>query len=285
MVLGSRQRDSVQPGDVQDPIQDELHRDRGEQEAHHPTDSASAGASESPEDSVRIVKQDERDEDCHEDPGEDEQLVRRIVDRMGHVDHDGRDRPGAREERDAEGHDGDLIPLERLLPLLCCQPRAGALASEHLERDAKEDDPARDLEGGNREPERGEDPLAEDREDAEGDRRREARFRDDVLFLRGGQVFREDREERDDPEGVDDRDRSNSSQVMTWSFSLPPFVNRSVFVPRTLLGWRPFTAAICRAYSNEICLSAGMFHPFVAPPYGGVLTAVRQQCYKCLSFV
>jgi hypothetical protein len=58
--------------------------------------------------------------------------------------------------------------------------------------------------------------------------------------------------------------RTNSSQVMTWSFSLPPFVKRSVLVPTTLLGWSPFTDAISRAYSNEISLSAGMFHPFSA---------------------
>src|SRR2546425_4793894 len=148
MVLGSRHRDSVQPGDVDDPVQDELHRDRGEQKAHDSADGSSAGTPESPEDSVRVVKQDERDEDGHEDPREDEQLVRGIVDRMGHVDHDGRDRPGACEERDAEGHDGDLIPLERLLSLLCRQPRAGALASEHLERDAKEDDPPAILKAG-----------------------------------------------------------------------------------------------------------------------------------------
>src|SRR6266571_8337944 len=78
---------------------------------------------------------------------------------------------------------------------------------------------------------------------------------------------------------------SNSFQEMTWSFSLLPFENRSVFVPFTLLGRSPFTVAICRAYSNEISLSAGMFHPFVRSPYGEGRQAYDSTRYKCLSFV
>src|SRR3989475_10973573 len=270
MVLGSRQRDSVQPGAVQDPVHDELHRDCSEQEAHHPTDGASAGASESPEDAVRIVKQDERDEDGHEDPGEDKQLVRRIVDRMGHVDHHGRDRAGAREQRDADGHHGDLTPLERRLPPLRRQPRAGALASEHLERDAKQDDAARDLEGGNREPERGEDPLAEDREDAEGDRRREAGFRDDVLLLRGVRSSVRTEKNGTTPRG--------STIAKMEAMAVAPNAKSTMVVPETDGGLVPshqFHPAAALVY-GEIAAAGGPFELIPGGDLGLLAAALRE---------
>src|SRR5206468_3375963 len=217
--------------------------------------------------------------------------------------------------------DRDLVPLEGLLPFLGGQPRTGPLSMQHLERDPEQEDPAGDLEGRDREAESREDPLAEDGEDAEGDRRRETGLRHDLLFLESVHVVREDGKEGDHSEGVHDREdgghgggaerpvhhglpwisddqclrisfiqpplsytarlrlfavRTNSSQVMTWSFSLSPLVKRSVLVPLTLPGWSPFTEAICRAYSNEISFSAGMFPSLVrTPPIGGVLTTVR----------
>src|SRR2546425_1185902 len=57
------------------------------------------------------------------------------------------------------------------------------------------------------------------------------------------------------------KSRSNSSQVMTWSLSLPPFVNRRVLVPRTLLVWRLFTAAILRARANTDESLEHLTHP------------------------
>src|SRR3990172_10668248 len=58
---------------------------------------------------------------------------------------------------------------------------------------------------------------------------------------------------------------SNSSQEMTWSLSLGVFEKRSVFVPFTLLGCKPLSAAIVRACSKEISRSAGMSIPSCPP--------------------
>src|SRR5205809_7642354 len=156
----------------------------------------------------------------------------------------------------------------------------GPFSIQHLEGHLEQEGAARDLEGRDREAEPREDPLAEDREHAEGDRRGEAGLRDDVLFLDRAQVLREDGKERDHAERVHDREDgghgggaerqvrhglpgsddqclrinfiqpplsytarlrlfavcTNSSQVMTWSLSLSPFVKRSVLVPLTLPG-------------------------------------------------
>src|SRR3989454_5187469 len=205
MGVSSYERDSVEFCDADDAVHDELNRDRGEQQPHHAADSARARSSQPPEDPIRVVEQEVRDEDGDEDSAEDEQLVRGIRDGGSHVDHDRRDCTRAREERDAERHDGHLVALKRLFPLLLCEPRPGAFPAEHLERDAEEDDAPGYLERRDREAEPRENPLAEDREDAERDRRREARFRDDILLLRQGHVLREHGEERDHAERIYDR--------------------------------------------------------------------------------
>src|SRR5437762_5165499 len=59
----------------------------------------------------------------------------------------------------------------------------GPFSIQHLEGHLEQEGATRDLEGRDREAEPREDPLAEDREHAEGDRRGEAGLRDDVLFL------------------------------------------------------------------------------------------------------
>src|SRR3990172_8693849 len=188
------------------PVDDELDRDRGEEEPHDPPEGVHPGAADPPEDDVRVVEEEERREDSHEDPREDEHLVERVRDGGRHVDHDRRDRARTREEGDAEGHDAHALPLEALLPLSLPHLLPRPSPREHLEAHAEKEAPARDLERGDREPEAREDPVAEDGEDAEGRDRDEAAPRDDVPLLPGGHLLPEDGEERHDPEGVDDRE-------------------------------------------------------------------------------
>ena len=65
------------PRHLEDAVDDELHRDRGDQEPHHAADGACARSPDPSENPVGVVQQQVRGEDRREDAGEHEQLVLR----------------------------------------------------------------------------------------------------------------------------------------------------------------------------------------------------------------
>src|SRR3990172_1186377 len=79
------------------PVDDELDRDRGEEEPHDPPEGVHPGAADPPEDDVRVVEEEERREDSHEDAREDEL---------------------AEDGEDAEGRDRDEAAPRDDVPLL-----------------------------------------------------------------------------------------------------------------------------------------------------------------------
>src|SRR2546426_900895 len=85
---------------------------------------------------------------------------------------------------------------------------------EHLEPDGEQEDSARDLERGNRDAEREEDPLAHEAEDEEGDEGGEAALLDDATLIFRSVAFGEGGEERDGADRIDDReDRGHGGQT------------------------------------------------------------------------
>src|SRR2546422_2235238 len=214
LLVSSWREEAVQSGRRDHSVDDELDRDCGEEEAEDPGDCKGPRAADPPEDPVRIREGGIAREDAHQDPSKHEELVHRGGGPMGHVHHHRADRAGAREERDPERDDAHGLPLQRLRVFLLRRLCAGPLPMEHLEPDGEQEDSARNLERGNRDAEREEDPLAHETEDKESDERGEAALLDDAALIFRSVALREGREERHGTDRIDDgEDRGHGGQA------------------------------------------------------------------------
>src|SRR4030067_965943 len=106
-------------------------------------------------------------------------------------------RGGAGERGVPERHAPGRLALEGLRVLPLRRLRAGPLPVEHLEPDAEQEEPARDLERGHGDAERDKDPLADEAEHEEREQGDEAALLDHGPRVRGRGALRGGREEPD----------------------------------------------------------------------------------------
>jgi len=154
--------------EIRHAIDEVLHRERNEKEAHDADEDADAGFAETFGDAIGVAEDEIADDGGDEDGAKDGGHLPPDL-HLSDEHHDAGDGAGAGEHGDAERNDAGVGLAGGFLRFFGGLLGGGALGLEHVETDEQKDDAAGDLKGGERDAEEPKEVLAGDREDGEDD--------------------------------------------------------------------------------------------------------------------